>query len=236
MKSTVEEIRARFDADVERFSNAETGQTAQIDNPVMLELVARAAAATCPEARDLLDVGCGAGNFSLRLLERLPGMNAVLLDLSGPMLERAKQRVGAATAGRVATLQGDIREIDLGAERFDVIVAASVLHHLRADAEWEAVFAKFHRALRPGGSVWISDLVEHDAAPVEKIMQERYGEYLVGLKGDKYRDEVFGYVEREDTPRSVLFQIEKLRAAGFADLEILHKNTCFASFGGVKRP
>ena len=33
MKSTVEEIRQRFDKDVERFSNLETGQSATIDAP-----------------------------------------------------------------------------------------------------------------------------------------------------------------------------------------------------------
>jgi hypothetical protein len=31
MKSTVEEIRRRFDADVERFSNLDTGQSATVD-------------------------------------------------------------------------------------------------------------------------------------------------------------------------------------------------------------
>jgi tRNA (cmo5U34)-methyltransferase len=56
MKSTVEEIRQRFDADVERFSNLETGQSATVDAPLALALVAQAAAATTPNARHVLDV------------------------------------------------------------------------------------------------------------------------------------------------------------------------------------
>ena len=44
MKSTVEEIRLRFDADVERFSNLETGQSATVDAPLAMALVAQAAA------------------------------------------------------------------------------------------------------------------------------------------------------------------------------------------------
>ena len=60
MKSTVEEIRQRFDADVERFSNLETGQSATVDAPLVMALVAEAAAATTPHARHALDVGCGA--------------------------------------------------------------------------------------------------------------------------------------------------------------------------------
>src|SRR3954469_17142460 len=69
MKSTVEEIRRRFDADVERFSNLETGQSATVDAPLAMGLVAEAAAATTPHARHVLDVGCVAGNYTLKLLE-----------------------------------------------------------------------------------------------------------------------------------------------------------------------
>ena len=47
-KSSVEEIRQRFDADVERFSNLDTGQSAAIDAPLVLELIARSAAAVSP--------------------------------------------------------------------------------------------------------------------------------------------------------------------------------------------
>ena len=87
-----------------------------------------------------------------------------------------------------------------------MILAAAVLHHLRDDAEWDAVFARFHRCLRPGGSVWISDLVQHTHPAVQRMMWRRYGEYLSALKGDgpageAYRDAVFAYIDQEDTPR-----------------------------------
>jgi tRNA (cmo5U34)-methyltransferase len=58
MKSTVEEIRRRFDADVERFSNLQTGQSATVDAPLAMALIAEAAAATTPHARHVLDAGC----------------------------------------------------------------------------------------------------------------------------------------------------------------------------------
>src|SRR6185295_14998957 len=131
MKSTVQQIRERFDNDVERFSNLETGQTATMDSALVLNLIAETAAKTNPAARSILDVGCGAGNYTLKLLSYLPNMDSTLVDLSGPMLERAHSRVLAVTSGRVTTLQGDIRELEIGTERFDLIVAAAVLHHLR---------------------------------------------------------------------------------------------------------
>jgi tRNA (cmo5U34)-methyltransferase len=234
MKSTVDEIRQRFDADVERFSNLETGQSATVDAPLAMSLVAQAAARTTPHARHMLDVGCGAGNYTLRLLEHLPNLDVTLIDLSQPMLSRARERVGRATRGQIVTIQGDIREIELAGGTYDIILAAAVLHHLRSDAEWRAVFAAFHRALRPGGSLWIFDLVESSLPAVQELMQERYGEYLTQLKDEQYRNHVFEYVAKEDTPRPLMYQLDLLRTVGFGAIDILHKNVCFAAFGGFK--
>ena len=234
MKSTVEEIRQRFDNDVERFSNLETGQSATIDAPLVLELVTQAAAACTPKATHLLDIGCGAGNYSLKMLAALPNLNVSLVDLSQPMLTRAAERVGAVAAGQVFTHQADIRELVLGEGQFDIILAAAVFHHLRGDEEWRQVFSKCFRALRPGGSLWISDLIEHSSQPVQALMKARYGEYLAALKGDEYRETVFGYIEKEDTPRPLLFQVDMLREVGFSTVELLHKNSVFAAFGGLR--
>jgi tRNA (cmo5U34)-methyltransferase len=234
MKSTVDEIRQRFDADVERFANLETGQSATIDAPLAMDLIARAAAVTTPHARRALDVGCGAGNYTLKLLQHLPHLDVTLIDLSQPMLVRAKQRVSAATNGKIAAVQSDIREIDLEPNSVDIILAAAVLHHLRSDAEWHNVFASFHRALRSGGSLWIFDLIESSIPAVQALMWQHYGEYLTQFKDAAYRDHVFAYVEKEDTPRPLMFQLDLLRQVGFTQIEVLHKNVCFAAFGAVK--
>src|SRR5262245_49121418 len=110
-KSTVDQIRQRFDNDVERFSNLEPGKSATIDAPLALHLIASAASAVTPKAKSVLDVGCGASNYTLKLLERLPNLDATLVDLSLPMLERAVQRITPQTSGKITTIQNDIRQI-----------------------------------------------------------------------------------------------------------------------------
>jgi tRNA (cmo5U34)-methyltransferase len=234
MKSTVDEIRQRFDADVERFSNLQTGQSATVDSPLALALIAQAAAITTPHARHVLDVGCGAGNYTLKLLEHLPNLNVTLIDLSGPMLEKATERIKPVTTGSVATIQGDIREVIPCLGNCDIILAASVLHHLRTDLEWSEVYSAFYRVLNPGGSLWVFDLVESSIPAIGGFMQHRYGEYLTSLKDEAYRDHVFAYVEKEDTPRPLVFQLDILRQVGFRDVDVLHKNICFAAFGALK--
>ena len=229
-KSTVEEIRQRFDNDVDRFSNLETGQSATVDAALALDLITESAAVVTPNAKSMLDIGCGAGNFSLKLRQRLPEIEVTLIDLSQPMLDRASERLKVG----VTAIQVDIREYDLPAESLDIVLAGAVLHHLRTEAEWISVFRKIHQALRPGGSFWIFDMVEHEIKSVHRIMWRRYGEYLSAFKGDEYRDHVFAYIDKEDTPRSLIFQLDMLRQAGFSRLEVLHKNSCFAAFGAVK--
>ncbi len=248
MKSTVEQIRVRFDNEVDRFSNLEIGQSATVDSPLCMELVASAAAAVTPGARDLLDIGCGAGNYTLKIIQRLReargadsiALNCTLIDLSRPMLDKALERVTPQTRGTVRALQGDMRELDLGEQRFDIVVTAAALHHLRTDAEWRAVFGTIHRALRPGGSFWVFDLIEQVHPPIQALMQQRYAAYLEALKGGgvegrEYREKVFKYVAEEDTPRPLGYQLALLREAGFVEEEILHKNVLFAAFG-ARRP
>ncbi len=234
MKSTVAQIRQRFDADVERFSNLETGQSATIDAPLVLELITQAAAAVTPQATSVLDIGCGAGNYTLKLLQLLPRLDVTLVDLSQPMLDRAVERIRPATSGQIRAIQTDIRELDLAAGQFDLMMAAAVFHHLREDAEWEAVFRRCYAGLKPGGSLWISDLIEHSTPAVQTLMWHRYGDYLTQFRDEAYRDQVFAYVTQEDTPRPLLFQLDLLRQVGFSRVEILHKNSCFAAFGGIK--
>ncbi len=235
-KSSVDDIRRRFDNDVERFSNLDTGQVATIDAPLAMELITQAAVSATPAIRRVLDVGCGAGNNTLKLLAAVPGGFACdLLDLSGPMLARAEERVSAATPHPVRTIQADFRTAPLDNGAYDVILAAAVLHHLRDDADWELAFGRLYALLRPGGSVWITDLVTQEIAAVDGMMRERYGAYLESVGGADYRNTVFGYIAQEDSPRPVTYQLDLLRRVGFEQVDILHKNGPFAAFGGQKR-
>jgi len=233
-KSTLEEIKNRFDQDVERFSNLQTGQTATIDAPLAMELITQAAVNATQPIRKVLDIGCGAGNNTIKLSQYAAPFDVDLVDLSWPMLERAKERISEVNSGQIHLFQGDFRTIKLKEGDYDVILAAAVLHHLRDDKDWETAFEKIYRLTAPGGSVWITDLVSHEITPVQAMMWERYGDYLVEIGGEDYRTKVFNYIEKEDSPRPVTYQLDLLRKVGFKQVDILHKNSCFAAFGGRK--
>ena len=113
--------------------------------PLGLSAMERARAARGERA---LDVGCGCGQTSLQLAERVGPAGRVLgIDVSAPMLARARARA----AGR-ANL--DFAEADAQTHRFErdgdlVFSRFGVMFF----ADPPAAFANLHRALRPGGRI-----------------------------------------------------------------------------------
>ena len=117
---------------------------------------------------------------------------------------------------------------------FDIILAGQVLHHLREDAQWEAMFALFHEWLRPAGTLFVADFVAYDDPGIQELMLRRYAEHLENLGGTEYRDKVLAYCEVEDSPRSVKYQFDLLGKVGFNEFDVLHKNALFAAFYAKK--
>ncbi|GGF35928.1 class I SAM-dependent methyltransferase [Echinicola rosea] len=195
-KSTLSEIEKRFDNDVDRFSNLQTGQASTVDALFNMELITDGIAQLYPDLTQFLDIGCGAGNYTVKLLSKLnTAPNVTLADLSQPMLDRAKERSASLTDGEVTTIKGDFRKLPLQENTYDVIIATAVLHHLRDDEDWEMAFAKLYRLLKPGGSLWVFDLVSHDEPKIQYLLyRQKYGQFLANLKDENYRDHVFDYI------------------------------------------
>lgn len=235
-KSSIDQIEKRFDADVERFSNLETGQLTTLDASFNMQLMVDAIVNNYPNFKHVLDIGCGAGNYDVKLLQSVNPLDITLVDLSQPMLDKAKMRVEELNIGGAThTWKGDFRKFEAKKSTYDIIIATAVLHHLRDDEDWENAFAKFYDMLRPGGSIWVFDLIQQNQPSLQQLVfTKRYGDYLVGLKDEEYRDHVFEYIEQEDSPRPLMYQLDLLRKVGFVNVDILHKNLCFASFVGFK--
>lgn len=235
-KSTIEEIEKRFDNDVERFSNLETGQLTTIDARFNMDLITDCIAKIYSGKVQVLDIGCGAGNYSVMLSRKIKSVDVTLVDLSKPMLDKAHERVLAENKGMVKVWKGDFRSAVFSENTFDVIIATAVFHHLRDDNDWSDSFEKLFYWLKPGGSLWVFDLVSDGNDQIQQfIFNVRYGDYLTSLQNQTYRDKVFDYIEKEDTPRPLVYQLDLLKRVGFKPVSILHKNLCFASYAGFKQ-
>lgn len=233
-KYTNEDIRKKFDNLVDKFSDIDTGQTSAMDSYLIMDMISKVASASNPGAKNILDLGCGAGNYTIKILQQMPTLNCTLVDLSDKMLNRAKERIKALTTGEVYIVQSDFRELKLKGNNFDIVVTGTSMHHLRQEEEWRNVFGLIYKCLKKGGSFWISDVIEHDNPVIQKIMYGRYEEYLINFGGEELKNWVNEQIELEDTPRSLEFQLNMLKEVGFPKTEILHKNAVYAAFGATK--
>ncbi|MFD0353106.1 class I SAM-dependent methyltransferase [Streptomyces sp. NPDC127110] len=105
-------------------------------------------AAAVAETDSVLDVGCGAGRTT-RLAARRAGRGRALgLDLSGPMLAKARESAVREGVENVSFVQGDAQVHPFDAEAFDAVISR---YGMTFFADPAAAFANLRRALRPGG-------------------------------------------------------------------------------------
>ena len=169
-KSTIEEIRDRFDQSVERFTQLETGQQAVPDAALVLDLVSKVASTHLQTGNSILDIGCGAGNFTLRVLREVgKPLDCHLADLSRPMLNRAVERIIATGVTSVTTHHIDLRKLTYAPDSFHCILAGAVLHHLRDKSDWSAVFSLLYKWLKPGGRLYVADIAVFDAPDIQTL-------------------------------------------------------------------
>jgi SAM-dependent methyltransferase len=110
----------------------------------------RAMAALAPAAgASIVDVGCGCGGTTLELGRRVTSRGSVLgVDISEPMLARARQRAAAEPAAHVHFLAADAQT-----HRFEPASADGIFSRFGVMffAAPEEAFANLRTALRPGG-------------------------------------------------------------------------------------
>ncbi|MFJ9648861.1 class I SAM-dependent methyltransferase [Streptomyces sp. NPDC101206] len=109
-----------------------------------------AAAAIAPGER-VLDIGCGAGSTTRQAARAAaPGGEAVGLDLSGPMLERARASADGEGLANVRFEHGDAQVHPLDRGAYDLAISRFGIMFF---ADPAAAFANIATALRPGGRV-----------------------------------------------------------------------------------
>jgi SAM-dependent methyltransferase len=112
-----------------------------------------ALAALLPEAFVALDLACGPGSLSRRLLDRFTSARAVAVDMDPVVLALGKGAIGTV-AGRLRWVDADLATPGwveaLGEPRFDAVLSTTALHWLTAE-QLVGVYRNLGQLLRPGG-------------------------------------------------------------------------------------
>lgn len=155
----------------------------------------------------VMDAGCGTGRLTAMLLERLPRGRVAAVDLSQNMLEEARAHLGPRFGGQVRFVRADLAGLPFG-ESFDGIFSTAAFHWV---PDHPRLFRSLYGSLKPGG--WL--VAQCGGGPnIARLMRrasvlmatEPYASYFSGWKDSK--------VFADD-----LTTAERLRAAGFADVE-----------------
>ena len=134
----------------------------------------RAALADKP-IRALLDLGTGTG----RMLELFAGdiERGLGLDLSLDMLALARARLDRAGLKNCSVRQGDIYDLALPRDSFDVVIIHQVLHFLDDNAH---AIREAARVLRPGGRLLVVDFAPHDL----EFLREEHAHRRLGFASE----------------------------------------------------
>jgi ubiquinone/menaquinone biosynthesis C-methylase UbiE len=125
--------------------------------------------------RSLLDLGTGTG----RMLEMFgPDIERGLgLDLSLDMLLLARDRLERAGLRNCSVRQGDIYDLPLANDSFDVVILHQVLHFLDDGAR---AIREAARVLRPGGRLLVVDFALHE----QEFLREQFAHRRLGFAPD----------------------------------------------------
>jgi ubiquinone/menaquinone biosynthesis C-methylase UbiE len=193
----------------------------------------------------VLELGCGTGRVSLPVVR--VGARLVGVDLSIPMLTRARQRLARSRlSSRALLVRADIRQLPFGSRNgFGLAMAPyGILQSLTRERDLKATLESVHRVMRPGGLFGIDlvpDLPRWSEYERRTSLQGRRGRkttvtLIESVRQDRRRKlTIFDqeYVERRGTSRSVhRFSLtfrtlsvkqmaKRLEAAGFSIEAIL---------------
>ena len=120
-------------------------------------------------ARRILDAGCGPGQFTILVAERLPEAEVWGIDLAPTMIELARSHAAESpAAARLHFEVADVARLPFPNAHFDAVLSSGSIKHWPDPG---AGLRELHRVLAPGGRGFVGEM--NRLAPPEAIATHR---------------------------------------------------------------
>jgi ubiquinone/menaquinone biosynthesis C-methylase UbiE len=134
----------------------------------------------CPDPERVLDVGTGTAQIPIELCRWNAAVEIVAIDLAEHMLAVARENVAKARlGGRIRIERADAKRFAYDDAAFPAVMSNSIIHHI---PEPFACLGEMHRVCRPGGVLFVRDLLR----PADSIrLKELVKTYAAGANDDQ---------------------------------------------------
>lgn len=192
----------------------------------------------------ILELGCGTGELTLKILQRYPSATIIAVDYSPRMLDFARTKI--ESAGYASRWTGI--ELDFGKwaiepnfagliDRFDAVISSLAIHHLEDEMKLK-LFQRIRTNLNAGGCFWNADPMLAESAAMKEIYQaaredwaRSQGETLAQIRARVGTSVACGY-SNPDRLATLAAHLEMLSQAGFETVAVPWKYYGMAVFGG----
>jgi trans-aconitate 2-methyltransferase len=197
-------------------------------------------------SRYILELGCGTGEVSLKVLERCPQAQIIALDYSPRMLEFAQNKITVAGyEHRWTGIQADFGEWAMNPDQFnlprefDACVSSLAIHHLQDEMKLK-LFERITSSLKQDGCFCNADPILPESPDLAEIYQgareewaNQQGATLTEIRAKLGSSTQQGY-SSQDQLATLDTHLQMLTQAGFKTVAVPWKYYGLAVFGGFK--
>ena len=219
------------------------------------EIIVGLIKSVCPNPKLMIDLGCGTGSLTVRLLEEFDSVKIYAVDLDPAVLLLAENRLKSFSS-RVEIIQSDITKMNwdkyIGA---DAVVSATALHWLIPE-NLETIYGKIHKILRNGGIFLNADhagspnnIVQHrwelnrEQMRVQEKTQsaddwdEFWQQFLteLGQTARIEREKALGQWQGTEEGMPLQWHFQKLEHCGFEYIDCFWRCDCDIVYGAIKK-